>query len=258
MLNGPWNKAVFKEAADVVDAVSVHHYAQNWGSESDQGLLSVSSESDALMTGVKKQVDALGVKGKSYEIWLTEWNSVDANPGPQILQHVNGLFVADYLAHLAASPVRIANLWALYNGRDKRMGDYSLLAPKGDPQEYNFRRPSYWGFEMLSNTLTGTLLEAKTDQESLSGFLARRRDGKTAIVFVNKNFDTDYETTLRVAGLKGDATVETLTSDSSGGLASMAPTGKVHPATGPKSKTLSLSDGSTIVVPKASVVTVRF
>ena len=62
MLNGPWNKAVFKEAADLVDAVSVHHYAQNWGSESDQGLLAVSSESDALMTGVKKQVDALGSK----------------------------------------------------------------------------------------------------------------------------------------------------------------------------------------------------
>ncbi|HYQ41663.1 MAG TPA: carbohydrate binding domain-containing protein [Polyangiaceae bacterium] len=258
MLSGPWNKAVFKEAGDAVDAVSVHHYAQNWGSESDPGLLAVSSEAGTLMSSVKKQLDELGVKGKPCEIWLTEWNSVDANPGPQILQHVNGLFVADYLAHLAASPIQIANLWALYNGRDKRMGDYSLLAPKGDPQEYNFRRPSYWGFEMVSNTLTGTLLQAKTDQESLSGFLAKRADGKPALVFVNKNFDTDYKTTLKVLGLKGEATVEVLTSDGSGGLASAAPTGKLHPSTGPKSRKVSLADGSTLMVPKASIVTVRF
>ena len=258
MLSGPWNKAVFKEAAEVVDAVSVHHYAQNWGSESDPGLLAVSSESDTLMRGVKKQVDELGVKGKTYEIWLSEWNSVDANPGPQILQHVNGLFIADYLAHLAASPVRIANLWALYNGRDKRLGDYSLMAPKGDPQEYNFRRPSYWGFEMLSNTLTGSLLQAKTDQESLSGFLAKRPDGKTSIVFVNKNFETDYKTAIKVPGLKGEATVDVLTSEGSGGLLSAAPTGKVHPSTGPKSKKMSIADGSTLVVPKASIVTIRF
>jgi len=258
MLNGPWNKAVFKEAAAVVDAVSVHHYAQNAGSESDPGLLAVSSEADALMTSVKKQVDQLGAKGKSYEIWLSEWNSVDTNPGPQILQHVNGLFVADYLGHLAASPIQIANLWALYNGRDKRMGDYSVLAPKGDPQEYNFRRPSYWGFEMVSSTLTGTLLQAKTDQESLSGFLARRPDGKAAIVLVNKNFDTDYTTTFKVAGLKGEATMEVLTSDGSGGLVGAAPTGKVHADTGPKARKISLADGGTIVVPRASVVTLRF
>ena len=258
MLGGPWNKAVFKEVADVVDAVSVHHYAQNWGSESDQGLLAVSSESDKLMAGVKKQVDELGVKGKPYEIWLTEWNSVDANPGPQILQHVNGLFVADYLGHLAQSPIQIANLWALYNGRDKRMGDYSLMAPKGDPQEYNLRRPSYWGFEMVSNTLTGTLLQAKTDQEGLSAWLAKRPDGKLAIVFVNKNFDTDYKTKLVLPGLKGEATLSVLTSDDSGGLVGADATGKAHPATGPKEQKLSLADGSTIVVPKASVVTVRF
>jgi hypothetical protein len=258
MLSGPWNKAVFKEAAAVVDAVSVHHYAQNWGSESDQGLLAVSSESDLLMSGVKKQLGALGAPGKSYEIWLSEWNSVDANPGPQILQHVNGLFVADYLAHLAASPIQIANLWALYNGRDKRMGDYSVMAPKGDPQEYDFRRPSYWGFEMLSNTLTGTLLQAKTDQANLSGFLARRANGKTAIVLVNKNFDSDYRTTFKVPNLKGEATMEVLTSDDSGGLVGSAPTGKVHPSTGPRSRKISLADGGTIVVPKASIVTLRF
>jgi hypothetical protein len=258
MLGGPWNQAVFKETAAVIDAVSVHNYAQNNGSENAQGLLAASSEADALMKGVRKQVDELGVKGRAYEVWLTEWNSVDGNPGPQILQHVNALFIADYLGHLAESPIQVANLWALYNGRDKRMGDYSLMAPKGDPQEYNFRRPSYWGFEMLSSTLNGSLLQGGTDQEGLSGWMSKRADGKISIVLVNKNFETDYKATLKVAGLKGEATVEVLTAQTSGGLVGAEATGKTYPDTGPKSEKMNLSDGSTLVVPKASIVTVRF
>lgn len=257
MLGGPWNQAVFKEVADVVDAVSVHHYAQNAGSESDEALLAVSSESDALMREVKKQVDRLGVKGKSYEIWLTEWNSVDSNPGPQILQHVNALFVADYLGHLAESPIQMANLWAMYNGRDKRMGDYSVMSMSSDPQGVNFRRPTYWAFEMLANTLTGTLLRGETDQEGLSGWMAKRPDGKLSFVFVNKNPDTAFKTSLKVSGLKGEATVEVLSAETSGGLVGAEATGKVYPSTGPKSQKLSLSEGSVILVPKASVVTIR-
>jgi hypothetical protein len=258
MLNGSWNQTVFKEVADVVDAVSVHHYAQHAGSENDQALLAVSSEADTLLKDVQKQLTELGVQGKSYEIWLTEWNSVDQNPGPQILQHANALFVADYLGHLAQSPVRVANLWALYNGRDKRLGDYGLLAHSADPQGFNFRRPSFWAFEMLSHTLTGNLLEGATDQEGLSGFMARRADGKLALVFVNKNFETDYKTTLKIAGLKGEATVETLTAETSGGLLGSDATGKTHAATGPTAQKVSLTEGSILVVPKASIVTVRF
>jgi hypothetical protein len=58
--------------------------------------------------------------------------------------------------------------------------------------------------------------------------------------------------------LKGEATVETLTVDNSGGLLGAEPTGKAHASTGPKSQKLKLGDGSLLVVPKASVVTVRF
>jgi alpha-L-arabinofuranosidase len=258
MLGGPWNRAVFKEVADVVDAVSVHHYAQNAGSESDAGLLATSSEADALMRDVQKQLRELGAPGRKYEIWLSEWNSVDANPGPQILQHVNALFVADYLGHLAASPVQIANLWALYNGRDKRLGDYSLLAPSGDPQGDNFRRPTYWAFAMVASTLQGTLLSARTDRDDLSAWLAKRPDGRPALVLVNKSFDTDYQTTIKVPGLGGEATISVLTAASSGGLVSGDATGKVHPSTGPSRQRHALTDGGTILVPKASIVTVTY
>ncbi|HQF54282.1 MAG TPA: carbohydrate binding domain-containing protein [Fibrobacteria bacterium] len=258
MLGGSWNKTLFKEIADIVDGVNVHHYAQNAGSENDEGLLATSSEADELMREVKKQVDEYGVKGKKYEIWLTEWNSVDFNPGPQILQHVQGLFVADYLGNLAESPIDVANMWALYNGRDKRLGDYSLLARDGDPQGYNFRRPAYWGFKMVSGALTGTLLAGGTDQEQLSGWMSKREDGKVSLVFVNKNSETDYKTTIKVPGLKGQATVEVLTVDNSGGIRGNEPMGDTYDGSGPKSEKKAVADGAVLVIPKHSVVTVKF
>jgi hypothetical protein len=258
MLGGPWNSAVFKQVADLVDAVSVHHYAQNFGSENDLGLLASSAEIDTLLQDVRKQVDALGSPGRKYEIWLSEWNSVDANPGAQILEHVNALFIADYLGHLAQAPIHAANVWALYNSRDKRLGDYGFLATSSDPQGKNVRRPSYWAFSMLSNTLSGTLFAGRTDQEALSGWMSKRPDGKVALVFVNKSFETDYKLTLQVSGLKGEATIEVLTRDTSGGLRTADATGPTYPSTGPKSESVQLASGGTLLVPKASVVTVRY
>jgi hypothetical protein len=111
---------------------------------------------------------------------------------------------------------------------------------------------------MLSNTLTGKLLLGKTNQENLSGWMSKRDSGQAALVFVNKSFETDYKTTLKVSGLKGLATVEVLTQENSGGLVGSDAMGKSHAATGPKSQQLELSDGSTLLVPKASIVTVRF
>jgi hypothetical protein len=159
---------------------------------------------------------------------------------------------------LAQSPIQVANLWALYNGRDKRLGDYSLLSTGGDPQGLNARRPSYWAFEMVSNALTGSLLKGESDREGLSGWMSKRADGKTSIVLVNKNFETDYRVVLKVPGLKGEATVEVLTAAESGGLVGSEATGKTHPSTGPKSEKKTLADGASIVVPKASLLTIRY
>jgi hypothetical protein len=257
-LGGDWNRNVFKEVADVIDGVNVHHYAQVSGTENDAGLLAVSQESDVLMKEVRRQVDEYGVKGRKYEIWLSEWNSVDFNPGPQILQPVEALFVADYLGHLASSPIQAANLWALYNGRDKRMGDNGVLGTSGDPKGLNHRNPSYWAMRMMGNSLTGTLLEGASDQEALQGWISKRADGKHSIVFVNKNPETDYKTTLKIPGIKGDATVEILTVENSGGLKTNDPTGEAYSDVGPTTEKVSLGDGSVIVVPKYSIVTIKF
>jgi hypothetical protein len=245
MLAGDWNRKVFAEVADVVDGVNVHHYAQTSGAESDEGLLAASSEVDEVMAKVRAQLDQLGTKGRKYGIWLTEWNSVDFNPGPQILSHVQALYVADYMGHLAQSPIEIANLWNIHNGREARRGDYGLLATTGDPDGTNARRPAYWGLRMASRSLKGKLLDGKSDQEALSGWASRGPDGKLGLLFVNKNFQSDYKTTLQVPGLSGQAEVMILDATNSG------------EGPGPSVQTRTLKTGDVLTIPKASVVSIR-
>lgn len=256
-LTGEWNKNVFKHVADVVDGVNVHHYAQKAGTDNDMALLAVSNEADKVIEDVREQLEKVAPKGKHFDIWLTEWNSVDFNPGAQILQHVNALFVADYIGHAAQSSLDKANLWALINGRDKRMGDYGILSSSGDPQGLDAKRPTYWALLMTSNTLEGQLLKAATDKEDLSGWVARKPNGKLGFLFVNKNMDSDFKTKLKLPGLKGKAKVEILTKETSGGLLGSDPTGGVYPSTGPKVETIDVTDGTEILVPKMSVVTIN-
>ena len=169
---------------------------------------------------------------------------------------MNGIFVADYLGHLAESPIEKANIWALYNGRDKRNGDYGLLSVSADVQGFNAKRPAYWAVRMLANSLTGNLLDGASDQENLATWISRRPDGKLAMVLVNKAKETDFKTTIKVPGLKGKATVQILTAAQSGGLKSADPHGEHFSQEGPSILSQEVATGTVITVPKFSIVTI--
>ena len=79
-----------------------------------------------------------------------------------------------------------------------------------------------------------------------------------ALAFVNKSLETDYQTTLKVPGLRGEATVSRLSADTSGGVIGADPLGKAHPSTGPKTTRLDVSNGTSLLIPKASIVTIRY
>jgi hypothetical protein len=111
---------------------------------------------------------------------------------------------------------------------------------------------------MMASTLTGSLLAGASDQEALSGWLCQQADGKLALAFVNKSTETDYRTTLKVPGLQGTATLAVLTAQTSGGLLGSAATGKSYPSTGPTTEHTKIADGSTILVPRASIVTIQY
>jgi hypothetical protein len=245
VLDGEWNKKVFDSTKDLADAVIVHHYSQHSGEENDPGLLSAPEGLGTIIPLVRKQVKDYGVAGKRYQVWLTEWNSVDFKPGPQTLSIVNGLYVADYLGMLAKENIEQASYWDVHNDMTEQGGDYGYLSRMGAPDGDNVPRPSYWAFKLASSSLRGKLVECSLSNNNVSGYLAMHGDGTKSLMLINKYPLTAALVTLSIPGFTGKGTVQQLTKE----------TGK----NGFETKPYSVSQGTKIKLPpySATVISVK-
>jgi hypothetical protein len=147
-----------------------------------------------------------GSAGKPYQIWLTEWNSVDFKPGPQTLSIVNGLFVADYLGRLARHNIDEADYWDIQNNVTEQGGDYGYLSRTGSPDGDNVPRSSYYAFKLASESLRGRLVECKSGDDQTSCYLTVNPAGKKTLLFINKYPATAVMAVLKIPGFKGPVT----------------------------------------------------
>ncbi len=216
VIDGEWNKQVMEATKDLADGVIVHHYPQHSGEENDQALLAAPQSLNEIIPGVRKQLKEYGTPGKSYQIWLTEWNSVDFKPGPQTLGLVNGLFVADYLGMLARYNIDQADYWDVHNNFTEQGGDYGYLSRSGAQDGDNVPRPSYHAFKLASESLRGRLAECKVksaageEESQVTCYLSEKPDGGKDLLLVNKYPATEANLTLAIPGFKGGATIRKL------------------------------------------------
>jgi hypothetical protein len=245
VLEGEWNREVFKHTKDLADGVIIHHYPQHSGEENDQALLAAPQSLDEIIPSVRRQAKEYGAPGKNYQIWLTEWNSVDFKPGPQTLSLVNGLFVADYLGVLARHNIEHADYWDVHNNLTEQGGDYGYLTRTGDPLGDNVPRPSYFAFKMASEALRGRLAECKVSADGseadLTCYLAEQPGGRKAVLLVNKHPETRAEVSLDIPGFKGKAVLKQLEESNA--------------KNGPREEKLELS-GKRISLPAFSITTI--
>jgi len=248
MLEGDWNKETFVHLKDVVDGVNVHHYPQHAGQENDAGLLAAPQTLPDILGGVRRQLEEYGVPGKKYEIWLTEWNSVDFNPGPQTMGIVNALFVADYLGMLTKVNIEQASYWDVHNSITPEGGDYGYLSRRGAPDGDNVPRSSYWAFKMASHSLgRGSLAESKTGDDNVSSYLTV--DGKKkSLMLVNKYPRTVANVEINVPNFTGKGKMQQLTPENSG---SPGKKGK-----GPTESSVDVKPGMKVSLPAYSVTTI--
>lgn len=213
-LEGDWNKEVFKYTKDIADGVNVHNYPQGSGEENDIALLASPQILDDIIKSVRSQLSDFGQKGKAYQIWLTEWNSVDFNPGPQSLGIVNGLFVADYLGMLAKQNIEQASYWNIHNGFFENGGDYGYLSRSDLAEGVNIPRPSYWGFKLANESLRGSLVQCSSDDKKVSAYANLHSNGTKSLLIINKYPQTSANVTLTIPGLAGNGVISQLVKES--------------------------------------------
>ncbi|MDR0517474.1 MAG: hypothetical protein LBH25_10570 [Fibromonadaceae bacterium] len=245
VLDGEWNENVLKYTADVADALIIHHYPQHFGEENDFGLLASPQDLEKIFARVKEAIKKNSKK--DMEIWLTEWNSVDFNPGLQSISMVNALFVADYLGTLAKVGAGSAQYWDIHNDVTPEGGDYGYLSRSYDEQiGGNKPRPSYFAFQMASDGIRGKMVESKSGNDDLTTYLSQSGKKKTLLV-VNKNPYTAFKGALKIPGFAGKAKVEVLATPK--GQAA----GKVIKIDPPKASTMDIKDGTQVTFPAHSV-----
>jgi hypothetical protein len=246
VLDGEWNENVLKYTADVADALIIHHYPQHFGEENDFGLLASPQTLEKIFARVRESIKKLSPK-KDIEIWLTEWNSVDFNPGPQSISLINGLFVADYLGMLAKVGAGSAQYWDIHNDVTPEGGDYGYLSRSYDNGiGGNKPRPSYYAFQMASDGIRGKLVESNSGNTDLTTYLSVNGKKKTLLV-VNKNPYTAFNGSISIPGFAGKAKVEVL-APPKGQVA-----GKVIKIEPPKASNQDVKEGSKIVFPAHSI-----
>lgn len=242
MLAGDWNREVFQYTKDIVDGVNVHHYPQSSGEENDAGLLSAPQTLDYIIPSIRKQLSDFGNPGKKYQIWLTEWNSIDFKPGPQTLTLVNGLFVADYLGMLAKHNIEQASYWNIHNDISEQGGDYGYLSRSGSPDGDNVTRPSYWAFLMASRSIgRGALHECSINDLNITGYLSSDK-GKRSLMLINKYPKTSASVIIDVPDFAGKAVLEQLSANNA--------------RTGPQKREIIIKKGMKINLPSHTITTI--
>lgn len=248
VLDGAWNKEVMEATKDLADGVIIHHYPQHSGEENDQALLAAPQSLDEIIPRVRQQLKEYGAAGKAYQIWLTEWNSVDFKPGPQTLGLINGLFAADYLGMLARYNIDQADYWDVHNNVTEQGGDYGYLSRSGAQDGDDVPRPSYHAFKLASESLRGRLAECKTKdadgevENQVSCYLSDKPGGGKTLLLVNKFPETEASLTLAIPGFKGGAVLKKLDA--------------ANQKTGPgQGEHLEIREGQKLSLPARSIMT---
>jgi hypothetical protein len=242
-LEGDWNKEVFKYTNGIADGVNVHNYPQGAGEENDIALLGSPQDLDGIIKSVRSQLSDYGQKGKAYQIWLTEWNSVDFNPGPQSLGIVNGLFVADYLGMLAKQNIEQASYWNIHNGFFEQGGDYGYLSRSDFAEGVNIPRPSYWAFKLATESLRGALVQCSSNDKNVSVYANLHSNGTKSLLIINKYPQTSANVTMSIPGLTGSGIIDQLVKES--------------PVKGYTSAPIEVKDGMLLQLPPYSITVIQ-
>lgn len=230
--HGGWTPVVLatlKSLGVTPHFMSHHSYAQNPGEESDAVLLQAGAtlESDAL--NLRQMItDYVGATaGGAIELAVTELNSVNTNPGKQIVSLVNGLFLADALGHLARTEFNACTWWALRNGSNtsgntsaalygwRLYGDYGVLASgdvAGTPANTPF--PPFYAAKLLTHWGRGgdCVVTATSGYNLLAVHAAKLANGSLALLAINKHPSTDLTARITLNHFTPGSTTATVIS----------------------------------------------
>ena len=183
----------------------VYHVYPEYLADNDQSLLQASANWANDAADLRQQInDYLGGNGTNIELLCTENNADAGNQGRQSTSIVNGLYLADSLAHLMKTEFNAFIWWDLRNGSDTN-GDFNAAlygwrtnGDLGIIGGANTRYPTFYTFKLMQYFAQpgDTVLNATSDYSLLATYAARKADGALAVLVINKDNATTFNAQL--------------------------------------------------------------
>ena len=183
----------------------IHHVYPEYNVDADQSLLISSGNWAGDAGDLRQQIsDYFGTGGTDIELICTENNSDSGNQGKQSTSIVNGLYLADSLAHLMKTEFNGFIWWDLRNGTDTS-GDFDpslygwrTYGDLGVINGLNTRHPVYYTFKLMQYFAQpgDTLLNPTTDYALVTSYATRKANGALAVLVINKDRYTAFTTQL--------------------------------------------------------------
>ena len=185
-----WTARVLKAAGNYVDMLTITFYPQQWGKENDDTLLASVKTYRELFIGLRREVERVVGKEKADAMLFINvgYNSVNHSGGPQTLEVVNALWVADMVGTMAEVGTDLQVFWAVHNYYPPRKGDFGYLSSEGN----NTPSYTYYVFPMFAEHFGKEAVASTSDDKSVA--VHAGRDGKTLSIFLvnrDKNFPRD-------------------------------------------------------------------
>jgi hypothetical protein len=209
-----WITGVLQNAASQglsIGFISDHNYVQSPGTENDATLLlGTVSDPDSpddwavRAAGFTNLLDQYLGADNNVQLFTTEFNSVNTNPGKQTTSLVNGLFIADSLGSLLETSYNAGIVWDLRNNWNsgynnssnlygwREGGDYGLLgSPPDDPPSTGtyIPYPTYFAEQLASEIIVagGSVVTANSSDPDLAVYAVHEADGDLEMLVINKS-----------------------------------------------------------------------
>jgi hypothetical protein len=180
-----WTREAIGSLGNSFDVITMTYFAQDPPNENDAKLLSSAERYRSLFRNLEKAVSSAYPERKRPEYCLVGFNSTSSRPGPQTLEMVNGVFMAQMYGSMAETGTDMSCWWAFHNAYPPRAGDYGVLSSDGR----NTPHYPYWVMKLLSNSFTGRFLCAQR-QNGLEFYALKRQDNSVACLLINTTTET--------------------------------------------------------------------
>ncbi|MBX7246363.1 MAG: hypothetical protein K1X53_12775 [Candidatus Sumerlaeaceae bacterium] len=190
-----WTREALKSLGDSFNVITLTYFPQSPPTENDKALLVTADKYRQLFRRLDQFVaDARPGKARP-KYCLVGFNSTSTKPGPQTVEMVTAVFMAQMYGAMAEVGTDMACWWAFRNAYPPRGGDYGILASDGR----NTPHYTYWVLKLLSNHFHGRLI-ATGRSNGLEFYAVATEPGKVSVLLINTVPDPVKDVRVEWAG----------------------------------------------------------